>query len=442
VYVVTPGDEEPTRITEAPNASTLGWADDETLLWAGWQEREPQSSGTVWACPAHTDGVPRVVGTTPDEPRCTIGLAYSASGGRALLVVADGLDNRLEWLDPATGGREVAATLAGEVDVGAVVHAIGGPVVALVHYGTELEPQVQAGDPSALTTLESVPTTWSAAGAESERGPDAAAEHDSVELGTVSALACHASDGTALDAVVIRPHGDAQEPVPTVVLVHGGPYGRSSVWAHAHALDWGQLLATRGYAVVMPNYRGSYGRGNAFATAARGDMGGIEWGDVLAVVDAAIDAGIADPDRLGIGGWSQGGFLTAWAVTATDRFKAAVMGAGVSDWGMMAATSDLPAFEAALGGSRPWDGPGPHRAATGSPISFARRRTTPLLILHGAEDQRVPVTQAIAFRRAMADQDSPLELVTYPREPHGIRERRHQIDVQERVVAWYDRFLR
>jgi dipeptidyl aminopeptidase/acylaminoacyl peptidase len=209
-----------------------------------------------------------------------------------------------------------------------------------------------------------------------------------------------------------------------------------------HPLDWGQLLATHGYAVVMPNYRGGYGHGNAFATAVRGDMGGAEWADVLAVVDAAVEAGIADPDRLGIGGWSQGGFLTAWAVTATDRFRVAVMGAGVSDWGMLAATSDLPAFEATLGGGHRWDGPGPHVPDAHSPISYAARRTTPLLILHGAEDARVPVTQATAFRRALAGQDAPLELVTYPREPHVVGEHAHQVDLQRRVLEWFDRYLR
>ena len=171
-------------------------------------------------------------------------------------------------------------------------------------------------------------------------------------------------------------------------------------------------------------------------------MGTVEWDDVMATVDAAVDAGIADPDRLGIGGWSQGGFLTAWAVTATDRFKVGVMGAGVSDWSMMAATSDLPDFEAALGGSRPWDGPGPHRAAFGSPLSYAARRTTPLLILHGEQDKRVPHSQAAAFHRALAGQSAPVALVTYPREPHGVRERAHQVDLQRRVVEWFDRHVR
>jgi dipeptidyl aminopeptidase/acylaminoacyl peptidase len=266
---------------------------------------------------------------------------------------------------------------------------------------------------------------------------------DDVRVADPEPLVCEAPDGTRLDGVVLRPVGAAGEgPWPTAVIVHGGPYGRTGLTSNTHPLRWAQLLAQHGYAVVMPNYRGGLGRGHDFAVAARGTMGTVEWDDVLATVDAAVEAGIADPDRLGIGGWSQGGFLTAWAVTATERFKVGVMGAGVSDWSMMSATSDLEVFESALGGSRPWDGPGPHHAALGSPISYAARRTTPLLMLHGADDARVPHSQAEAFRRALAGQDAPVELVTYPREPHGVRERGHQVDLQRRVLTWFDRHVR
>src|SRR6185437_11428396 len=163
----------------------------------------------------------------------------------------------------------------------------------------------------------------------------------------------------------------AAGPLPLVVLVHGGPYGRSGNEWNLQPLRWGQWLAHHGYAVLLPNYRGGVGHGHLFATQARGNVGVGDFADVLSMVDAAIERGIADPERLGIGGWSQGGFMTAWAVTQTTRFKAAVMGAGVSDWNMMTLTSDMPEFESVLGGSRPWDGVGPRRADEVSPISFA-----------------------------------------------------------------------
>ena len=424
VYVFVPGDADATLVCEAPDASDLGWSGSDTIVYAAPHEVVPQSSYTVWAVQVG-GGSPRVVGTGRDEPRCTIGVAHGPSGTPTLLVVVEGLDTRLEWVDPATGERTVAQQLPGEAYGLSVTVGQGGPVIAAVQLHGGVVGQVVAGPPGRLRPV-------------SDHGRDA----DDLVLGSVEPLHCAAADGIALDAVVIRPPDGGVGPWPTAVLIHGGPYGRSGLWSHVAPLDWGQLLATNGYAVVMPNYRGGYGHGNAFAVSVRGDMGGAEWGDVLTIVDAAVQAGIADPDRMGIGGWSQGGFLTAWAVTATDRFKVGVMGAGVSDWGLMAATSDLPAFEAALGGDTRWDGPGPHQADAHSPISYASRRTTPLLMLHGAEDERVPVSQANAFRLAMVGQAAPLQLVSYPREPHGIRERQHQVDVQRRVLDWFDRYVR
>ena len=118
------------------------------------------------------------------------------------------------------------------------------------------------------------------------------------------------------------------------------------------------------------------------------------------------------------------------------------MGAGVSDWGMTVMTSDLPDFERELGGSAPWEGVGPHRHAALSPMSFAAAVTTPVLILHGQNDARVPLNQAVGFHRALRERHVPCELVVYPREPHGITERAHQIDLLQRVRSWYDRWLR
>lgn len=423
VYIVVPDTEE-SLVCKAPAASDVGWAGLDTIVYSGPHDVQPQSSSTLWAV-ASEGGAPQVVGTERDEPRCTVGAAHDLGGALSLLVVADGLETRLERVSPSTWERAVVMDTPGEVFGLSVTVDEDGPVIAAVQLGRGLVGRVVAGRPGDLQPV-------------SDHDTDTA----DVVLGDFEALHCTASDGIDLDAVVIRPTDAGEPPWPTAVLVHGGPYGRSGLWSHVHPLDWGQLLATNGYAVVMPNYRGGYGHGNGFATAVRGDMGGAEWGDVVSVVDAAVDAGIADPQRLGIGGWSQGGFLTAWALTSTDRFKLGIMGAGVSDWGMLGATSDLPTFEAVLGGDNRWDGPGPHASDAHSPISYAGRRTTPLLILHGADDERVPVSQATAFHRAMTGQRTPLEMVTYPREPHGIRERRHQIDLQRRVLEWFDRYVR
>lgn len=416
------------RLCAAPYARSLAWLGDEILFCAD-HDLSPQTGVTAWAVPA-TGGEPRVVGTGPDEPRCTDGLVVDAAGTRALLAVAEGLDSRFEWLDVATGEREVATLVDGQPFGASLAIGPDGPVVATIVFTNHLVARVLAGPPDALRDVVD----------HADGLPD-------VVLGVAEPFSATAPDGTHLDAVVIRPAADSgagEGPWPTAVMVHGGPYGRDTCEVHLHPLEWAQLLATRGYAVVLPNYRGSSGRGRDFAAQARGSMGSVEWDDVMAVTDAAVAAGIADPDRMGIGGWSQGGFLTAWAVTATDRFKVGVMGAGVSDWSMMASTSDLPDFEGVLAGSVPWDGPGPHHGALGSPISYASRRRTPLLILHGADDPRVPHSQAVGFHRALAAQpgDVPLEMVTYPRAGHAVMEKRHQVDLQQRVVTWFDRYVK
>jgi dipeptidyl aminopeptidase/acylaminoacyl peptidase len=202
-----------------------------------------------------------------------------------------------------------------------------------------------------------------------------------------------------------------------------------------------QWVAAQGYAVFLPNPRGGSGRGTAFAGAVAGAVGLADWPDVESGIDRLVRDGVADPGRLAIMGWSQGGFMTAWAIGQTDRFRAAIMGAGVSDWGMMVAESDVPTFEAALGGSTGWEGPGPHRHDELSPISYAHRVATPLLILHGEADERVPVSQGRFLARALRARGTTCELVVYPREPHLIGERLHLLDLHERVAAWLRRWL-
>ncbi|GAA3162169.1 hypothetical protein GCM10020001_103320 [Nonomuraea salmonea] len=156
-------------------------------------------------------------------------------------------------------------------------------------------------------------------------------------------------------------------------------------------------------------------------------------------IDLLIERGIADPDRLGIGGYSHGGYLAAWAVGQTDRFKAALVGAGISDWGMLAATGEFGPFEAALGGSHGWEGRGPHPHDERSPISYASRIRTPVLIVHGAQDTNVPLGQAEFLHRALRWFGVEHEFVVYPREGHAIAERNHRIDLLRRTRSWFRR---
>jgi dipeptidyl aminopeptidase/acylaminoacyl peptidase len=151
----------------------------------------------------------------------------------------------------------------------------------------------------------------------------------------------------------------------------------------------------------------------------------------------AVSGGI--PADVGARSWSEDD--TVSQAVPGDRFRAGVMGEGVSDWGAMVSESDLPTFEAMLGGIRPGDGPGPLRHHVLSPISYADLAHTPLLILHGRNDERVPVGQATGFFRELRRRGVPVQMVLYPREPHGLREEAHQADVLRRVREWYGRWL-
>ena len=220
-----------------------------------------------------------------------------------------------------------------------------------------------------------------------------------------------------------------------VTVVHGGPTGAYTKGYYADH-GWAQLLAAQGVAVFLPNPRGSTGWGLEFAESNLGDMGGKDWEDIQRGIDYCIDQGIADPDRLGIAGWSYGGFMAAWAVTHTDRFRAAVMGAGISDWRSFHGKSYLSDWDVIyLGDGNPYDPDGVYRER--SPITYVKRATTPTLILHGEADEDVPVEQSYMFYRALKDLGVETELVVYPREPHGPSERNHVLDVARRSTEWF-----
>lgn len=260
-------------------------------------------------------------------------------------------------------------------------------------------------------------------------------------LGQVRELEWPASrDGRSISALLVTPPDwDGTTRLPTLVQIHGGPaWAWWSGWQGSWH-EWAQLLATRGYAVLLPNPRGSEGHGNAFAELARGDWGDGPLQDVLDGLDLLERDGIADPDRVAIGGWSYGGYLSAWAVARSKRFRTAIVGAGVLDLATAALTNDVPDYLPGYFGD-------PLRERTRydaqSPVHHARDIQVPVLILHGEADARVPLSQAQMFHRALRFNGTPVELVTYPRGPHWFHEQAHEIDLQHRVIDWLDRSLR
>ncbi len=255
-------------------------------------------------------------------------------------------------------------------------------------------------------------------------------------LPKIETITWHAADGTPIDGLLLRPDGPPAEPTPLVVLIHGGPTGSWPYGFRGGGLGGCiPLLTARGIAVLLPNPRGSVGSGLAFAEANHGDMGGEDLSDILAGVDHCVQEGIADPERLGIGGWSYGGYMTAWAITQTERFKAAVAGASITNWYSFHGGTNIPAFDEIFYGTNPYALDGPYAAS--SPIFRIEHVRTPTLFLHGERDACCPVGQAYEMARGLRALGVETQCVVYPREPHGIRERDHQRDLIERATAWF-----
>jgi dipeptidyl aminopeptidase/acylaminoacyl peptidase len=250
-------------------------------------------------------------------------------------------------------------------------------------------------------------------------------------------FAWRADDGLEIEGLLALPR-DRVEPLPLVVLVHGGP---TSCWSWEAAPYRGlpNLLAEAGYAVLLPNPRGSAGRGQPFVRAVHGDMGGADLRDILGGVDALVEAGRVDDARVAIAGGSYGGFMSAWAITQTDRFAAAIPQAVVSDWTSFHLTTNIGQFDVLFLDSDPYDPHGEYPRR--SPVFHARRCRTPALIMHGAEDLCTPLGQAEELYNALVEAGCEVELVVYPREGHGWLERDHQVDAWERIRAWLGRHL-
>jgi dipeptidyl aminopeptidase/acylaminoacyl peptidase len=262
---------------------------------------------------------------------------------------------------------------------------------------------------------------------------------DGLPQGETRVLRWQAADGLAIQGLLILPVGYQEgQRVPTITWVHGGPAGLYTQGFNLAGRGL-QLFAAAGYAVFMPNPRGSTGWGVDFTEANIGDLGGRDYEDIIAGLDYIIALGIADSERLAIGGWSYGGFMTAWAVSQTSRFKAAIAGAPITHWRSFHGIAEIGTWDAISYRASPYAAGGPYDRF--SPIQHVANVRTPTLLIHGQDDIIVPVSQSYEFFRALKDQGVPTELVVYPREPHGPRERAHKLDRLRRFVEWFERYL-
>ena len=362
-----------------------------------------------------TGGAERVL--TPDLDRNVSSPAFTPDGRSILFLLEEDQAVHLARM-PAAGGR-----IERLVDGRRVVHAFSaardGRIAATVT--DPLRPaEVYAAEASGLRPISRQNDAWLAG----------------VELATVEETKCRSADGTEIHGFLVHPPGSAAPRRPAILRIHGGPVGQ---FENAFDAEW-QWLAANGYLVIAANPRGSSGRGEAFQRAIWADWGHRDVEDVLAAVDDAVARGLADPDRLGVGGWSYGSMLTNYVIASTTRFKAATSGAGSSNALAEYGTDQyIREYEQELG--TPWKNLDAYLKVS-FPFFHADRITTPTLFLCGDADFNMPLINSEQMYQALRSLGVPTGLVIYPGQHHGLRRPSFVRDRLERYVAWYDRYAK
>jgi dipeptidyl aminopeptidase/acylaminoacyl peptidase len=260
-------------------------------------------------------------------------------------------------------------------------------------------------------------------------------------VGKTEVIRWKSTDGKEIEGLLTYPAGyQAGRRVPLILNVHGGPTGVfQQTFVGGRGVYPIATFAARGYAVLRPNPRGSSGYGLEFRRANVKDWGGADFQDLMTGVDKVIEMGVADPERLGVMGWSYGGFMTTWIVTQTKRFKAASAGAPVTNLMSFTGTADIPAFIPDYFGGQFWEASDLYQKH--SPMFNVKGVTTPTLIEHGDADIRVPISQGLEFYHALKAQGVPTRMLVLPRQPHGPTEPRMQMAAMQANLDWFDKYL-
>lgn len=399
---------------------------------------------------------------SPDGTRAVVVEGRSIVSGTVLLLdLGDGACATVDTLDDVTDLGWIDGErlwFSGWSDLGVQIGRVrlGTPLRSVQRWTCLATMHGDAGQPTLQVAPDGVRAyaVWDAPGAPPEVVALSITERDSAEALTAhnhravrraaeipvvtEEISWSSPDGTDVHGLLLQPAG-ATTPLPLVLLLHGGPtWLWSAAFAPAESNHLALPLAAAGAAVLLPNPRGSSGRGQAYAARVAGDVGGGDLADVLAGVDHLVARGVADPDRSAVMGLSYGGYLTAQAAVGGDRFRAAVVMSGVSDWLGFTTTSAIgdgytglyhPAGDLTTTAGR--------EALVGpSPLYRVGPDATPTLILHGALDRITPLTQAEQLFDRLTRAGVPAELVTYPREGHELVEPEHRRDAAARVLTW------
>lgn len=326
---------------------------------------------------------------------------------------------RLMRLDVPTAGQSSLTSLTDrEESLWSWSSARGGAAVALARASFDDPPEIWAGPPTALEQI-----TTSNAGATRLYGKAVSLQWQ--------------NEGVDVQGWLIYPRDfDPRSRYPMVTMIHGGPSAETVPSFGSRNIG---ALSSQGYFVFMPNPRGSFGKGEAFTRADVKDFGYGDWRDDLTGVDAALKSARIDPNRLGLMGWSYGGYMGMWAETQTARFKAIVAGAGIVNWQSYYGQNKIDQWMIPFFGASVYQDPAVY--ARSSPITYITQSKTPVLILQGERDEEVPAPQAFEFWHAMVTLGVPTKLIVYADEGHGPRKIANQIDILNQTVDWFDRYL-
>jgi len=260
-------------------------------------------------------------------------------------------------------------------------------------------------------------------------------------IGRTEVIQWKSTDGKTIEGLLTYPVGfQVGHRVPLLLNVHGGPTGVfQQTFIGGRGVYPLATFAARGYAILRVNPRGSSGYGAEFRRANTKDWGGGDYQDLMTGVDRVIEMGVADPDRLGVMGWSYGGFMTSWIVTQTKRFKAASAGAPVTNLMSFNGTADIPAFVPDYMGGQSWEAMDVYQKH--SPMFNVKGITTPTMIQQGDADVRVPISQGYEFYNALKAQGVPTRMLVLPRQPHGPVEPKMQLAAMKSNLEWFDKYL-
>ncbi|MDQ4122169.1 MAG: S9 family peptidase [Acidobacteriota bacterium] len=373
---------------------------------------------------------------------------YSVSGGgqpRSLSASYDGQPNIAGW--SADGKRIYFSEAKGtgtqiyavDVEANKVEEIKTTPAVYgalnLNHSGTMFGFTRQTSDAPPEAFVASIsnfsPVQISRANADLPRLP----------LGKTEVIRWKSKDGKEIEGLLTYPvNYQTGQRVPLILNIHGGPAGVfQQTFIGGRGVYPIATFASRGYAVLRPNPRGSSGYGTEFRRANIKDWGFGDYQDLMTGIDRVIEMGIADPNRLGVMGWSYGGFMTSWIVTQTKRFKVASAGAPVTNLMSFNGTADIPAFIPDYFGGQFWENPEIY--AKHSPMFNVKGVSTPTMIQHGDADIRVPISQGYEFYNALKTQNVPTRMLVLPRQPHGPNEPKMQLAAMQANLDWFEKYL-